>query len=370
MLKAQALAKEIRERNAATRIQKIWRGYVVRKWYKQTSRRMVLIQTCVRRRKAAKAYKLLKAEARSVGKLKETNFKLESKVVELSQALKDSKEESARLGEKVTSLEAQVAQWKEKFSKVETANKAATADASHGSAELKKELHDLQLAKESLAKENEKGLAMLKKRDDAVARLEAELAAVREEAAKLKEEVQKAPKVVQQTVEDTATVNALKKEVANLREQLSRALAGKYRTDRVADAAIAESRSSISSDYHPYPNGIVTSPSSGYLNGYMGDRPIPSMSTQIEMDMAAHAAKNKPRRHSYVEGAPASPVDRAVSHRKSRANIAIDTRAPIPIHDEGQVLETEVSGNATTSLPRNLTILTPYLSALRSCSRR
>ncbi|KAJ3045218.1 Myosin type-2 heavy chain 1 [Rhizophlyctis rosea] len=345
MVKAKALAKQIRERNAATRIQKIWRGYVVRKWYKVTCKRMVLIQTGVRRRKAQKAFKVLKAEARSVGKLKETNFKLEAKVVELSQALKDSKDESGKLSEKVASLEAQVTQWREKYSKVDTASKTAAAEVSHGSAELKKELQELQEAKQSLVKESEKSAAMLKKRDDALARLETELAAVKEEAKRLREEAAKAPKVEQVAVEDTAQINALRKENANLKEELRRVLAGKYRADRVADAQLArdESRSSVTSHHgdYPYTNGVI-SPSNSYLDGYMGGERRPqTMSSQIEMDMAAHAAKIKPRRHSFIEGAPISPIDRPLSHRKSRANISVDTRAPIPIHDEGEMLETE-----------------------------
>ncbi|KAJ3289168.1 Myosin type-2 heavy chain 1 [Borealophlyctis nickersoniae] len=341
MAKARALSQALREKNAATRIQKTWRGYVVRKQYKITRRRMVLIQTSVRRRAAVKQLKVLKAEARSVGKLKEINYKLEGKVVELSQALNASKEENTKLSEKVESLESQVTGWKDKFSKIESQTKAVTANLNTGSAEMKKELLELQHANETLTKEGEKAASLLRRREETIAKLEEELAASKEEVAKLREEVKNAPKV-----EDTTTVNALKKEVASLRDQMSRLLAGKYRADRVADQQIAEQKSPQSSDY-PYMNGMG-SPPNGSINGYFGQeyRAATSVPGQIELDLAAAAAKVRPRRHSYVEGAPASPVlDRTESaQRKNRANVMVDTRAPIPgPMDEGQVLEAERS---------------------------
>jgi myosin-5 len=215
---------------AASKIQATWRMYKQRKEYKKDIRCITVAQNCWRRRKARIEFKQLKVEARSVGKLKETNFKLENKLFEISQALDAKKKESAELSKHVTSLEEQLHTWKEKYAKLEHEFKTKGSGAQEENTELKKQLVVAHEAKDSLVKEAEKLHGMIRKRDDQVSNLQKELEASQTEAKKLKEEIKNAPKQ-----DDTQTVAALKKEVANLREQMRRLVEGKYKTDRITE---------------------------------------------------------------------------------------------------------------------------------------
>ncbi|KAI8921479.1 P-loop containing nucleoside triphosphate hydrolase protein [Entophlyctis helioformis] len=250
--KARGQLVGLRREKAALKIQKVWRGHVARKEYRRVRQRIILIQSCVRRRRAIKELKQLKTEARSVGKLKEVNYRLESKVVELSQSVAAKNKENNELSEKLASLEAQVASWKEKFLKADAENKSKNSSAVDENVELKKELAQAHEARDASAKEVDRAAAQLRKRDNEIAQANAENANLQEEVKKLKEQMRNAPKVV----DDSATVAALKKEVASLREQMGRLLAGKYRADRATEQL-------LNADYaaaNPYPPAPVTQP--------------------------------------------------------------------------------------------------------------
>ncbi|TPX56763.1 hypothetical protein PhCBS80983_g04287 [Powellomyces hirtus] len=343
MAKAKAEVQAMRRLRSAIFIQKVFRGYRARKAYKATKQRMVLLQSCVRRRIAVKEMKTLKAEARSVGKLKETNYKLEGKVVELSRTLAAKNEENARFSEKLAALEEQARSWREKFEKADAGGKSAAAKVEEGSAELKQELATVRAEKEKADKEMDKLNVMLKRRDEKIEKLEEAVKQSKEEFAKFKAE--KANYVPSKKEEDGENA-ALKKEVAVLRDQMARLLAGKYRADRVADSMLAAATSPTSDHHTPSP--------------YNAPYPLEtrgSVTNQIEMDMAAAAAKARPRRHSFVEGQQSPVQDRASNNaapapltpRKSRANIMIDTAigaggVPSPMSaGAGVMLETERS---------------------------
>ncbi|KAJ3196251.1 Myosin type-2 heavy chain 1 [Irineochytrium annulatum] len=239
MHKAVQLLKSLRQNRAAVRIQKVFRGSLTRKWYRKTIKQIILLQSCVRRRRAIKELKVLKTEAKSVGKLKELNYKLENKVVELSQSVKAGNEEKKALLEQISSLESQVASWKEKFSRVDTNSKAATTQLKEDTTEMKAELKSLQDAKESLLKEVDRNAAVITKKDSEIETLTAELNKQKEEVKKLREDIKNTPKG-----EDAAVSAALRKEVASLRDQMSRLIAGKWTRDRVADSLIATANES------------------------------------------------------------------------------------------------------------------------------
>ncbi|KAI8826621.1 P-loop containing nucleoside triphosphate hydrolase protein [Fimicolochytrium jonesii] len=317
MARAQSEAKALRSLRAAIIIQRVYRGYSARKAYKASKARMVLIQSCFRRRIAIKEMKVLKAEARSVGKLKETNYKLEGKVVELSRTLAERNEETARNAEKITHLEDQVRVWKERFEKSDAVNKGAAAKTEEGSAELRNELVAVKADKEKAEKELEKLGVMMKRRDEKIEKLEESAKLLKEELAKAKAE--KSVPVMKK--EDEEAYMALKKEVVVMREQMARLLAGKYRADRVADSMLAASLSptdgpATASGSQPYPLENTKS----------------AVNMQIEMDMAAAAAKARPRRHSFGEGAqspvlepPPPAATGEMTPRKTRTNMIIDT---------------------------------------------
>ncbi|KAJ3167106.1 Myosin type-2 heavy chain 1 [Geranomyces variabilis] len=342
MARAKAEARALRRLRAAIVIQRVFRGYRARKVYKAAKQRMVLLQSCVRRRIAVKEMRVLKAEARSVGKLKETNYKLENKVVELSRTVAARNEENAKTLEKLAAAEEQARVWREKFEKADAGGKSAAARVEEGSAELKAELATVKAEKEKADKEVEKAAVMLKRRDEKIEKLEEVIRAGKEEYAKLKAEKNTAPPssaavaaAAMARPGDDSDSAALRKEVTVLREQITRLLAGKYRADRVADQMLAAATSPGNDLHTAGPHGS---------NGH----PYPletrsSVTSQIEMDMAAAAAKARPRRHSFVEGQPSPVQERpAVSTapstasgaaalpspltpRKSRANMMIDT---------------------------------------------
>jgi myosin-5 len=220
----------IQQVTAAKKIQATWRMYRQRKKFKKELHDIVVVQSLWRRRKAREEYKQLRIEARSVGKLKETNFKLESKVFELSQSLDAKKKETIELSKHVQTLEDQLHTWKEKFAKLDAENKAKGSGAQEETNELRKQIVSLIEAKDTILKESEKLQGMIRKRDDQITNLQAENEKQQVEIKKLKDEVKNAPKQ-----DDQATVAALKKEVQSLREQMGRLVAGKYRTDRITE---------------------------------------------------------------------------------------------------------------------------------------
>ena len=63
------------------------------------------MQSCIRRRLARKELKALKQEARSLSKFKEISYKLENKVVTLTQNLQRRTEEKKELQTRLEDLE-------------------------------------------------------------------------------------------------------------------------------------------------------------------------------------------------------------------------------------------------------------------------
>ncbi|KAJ3218489.1 Myosin type-2 heavy chain 1 [Dinochytrium kinnereticum] len=230
MFKAVKTRKALRRDKAAVKIQKFYRGSRTRKWYMKTVKHIILLQSCIRRRRAIKELKVLKAEARSFGKLKELNYKLENKVVELSQSVKARDEDIKSMQEQMSHLESQVSIWKEKFSRVDTNSKAMTSQLNENSSELKAELKQAVDARDQYSKEVEKMSQTISKKDTEIENLQTENSKLKEDVKKLKESLKNAPKV------DDANSAALKQEVAALKEQISKLIAGKWTRDRIADS--------------------------------------------------------------------------------------------------------------------------------------
>ncbi|KAJ3095982.1 Myosin type-2 heavy chain 1 [Phlyctochytrium planicorne] len=222
--------KALRRNRAAVRIQKFYRGTRTRKEYMRTVKHIVLLQSCVRRRRAIKELKQLKVEAKSVGKLKELNYKLENKVVELSQSVKARDEEMKAMQDHINQLEGQVSIWKEKFSRVDTNSKAVKEQLNENSTELKAELKATAEARDQFAKELEKATSMAARKDTEIENLQGENNKLKDEVKKLKDNLKNAPKV-----DDTQTA-ALKQEIATLKEQITKLLAGKWTRDKIADS--------------------------------------------------------------------------------------------------------------------------------------
>ncbi|KAG2221465.1 hypothetical protein INT45_005006 [Circinella minor] len=211
----------IREHNAATQIQKIVRGWSARKKYQTTRNHVIRIQTCIRRRNARKQLVVMRAEARSVSHFKEVSYKLETKVVELTQNLAQQKEDKVKLKSKATELETQVKSWITKYDSLDDKaknlntviiDKTTGPESDHWSS--------LQQQRDGLKNEYMTSLNKIKTQDKEIARLTEELTRQKEEIALLR-------KASQETVEKPlgeADMSDLKSQIAALKTQLSQTL--------------------------------------------------------------------------------------------------------------------------------------------------
>ncbi|KAI8609164.1 hypothetical protein BC830DRAFT_1152117, partial [Chytriomyces sp. MP71] len=62
---------QVQTLSAAIKIQRLWRGFSVRKSFAQQRNRIILLQSCVRKTQAKKALKTLRLQAKDVEKVKE-----------------------------------------------------------------------------------------------------------------------------------------------------------------------------------------------------------------------------------------------------------------------------------------------------------
>ncbi|KAJ3102488.1 Myosin type-2 heavy chain 1 [Phlyctochytrium bullatum] len=209
----------MRQTRASITIQSVWRSYVVRKEYRRVRRLIIYLQSCLRRKVARRLLAALKVEARSVGKLKELNYSLETKVVALSQQLQAKAEENRVLTEKVATLEASVTQWKDRFAKLESGKKAAEGELGVTAQSLQKELATVTEARDGLLKERERLLHALKKKED-------ELTAKEDENKRVAEKLRisqgnKRMSMISASVTDDPVVQALRNENMQLKRLLA-----------------------------------------------------------------------------------------------------------------------------------------------------
>lgn len=175
------------------------------------------MQSCIRRRLARKELKALKAEARSANKFKEISYKLENKVVELTQTLQRRTDEKKELQKRLEELEQQVQQWIGRHEETDQRAKQLQADVAAANTELSCR-DELLKAKEDIEKRLEDALAKAVEKEDAIQRLTEEL---KQRATQL-ENQQKLFDTAPARSADDSVITTLKNEVSNLREQLNR----------------------------------------------------------------------------------------------------------------------------------------------------
>ncbi|KAI5962278.1 MYO2 [Candida pseudojiufengensis] len=103
-LQARQNFKKHRLEKSASTIQKSWKGYQQRKEFNKTKRSAIIIQSAFRRQFAYRELKTLKADAKSVNKLKEVSYQLENKVIDLTQALTSKIQDNKKLMEEISNL--------------------------------------------------------------------------------------------------------------------------------------------------------------------------------------------------------------------------------------------------------------------------
>ncbi|KAH8174246.1 myosin head (motor domain) domain-containing protein [Sarocladium implicatum] len=117
---------ETRVGNAALIIQRSWRSRQQLKSWRQYRRKVVLIQSLWRGKRARRGYKKVREEARD---LKQISYKLENKVVELTQSLGSMKEKNRNLSSQVENYEGQIKSWKNRHNALEARTKELQTEA-------------------------------------------------------------------------------------------------------------------------------------------------------------------------------------------------------------------------------------------------
>ncbi|TKX25890.1 myosin-like protein [Elsinoe australis] len=120
------LIMDTRVGNAARVIQRAWRSRQSLKSWRQYRKKVVTVQKLWRGKQARKAYKGLREEARD---LKQISYKLENKVVELTQALGAMRTENKALKVQVEGYESQLKQWRTRTQTLEGRTKELQAEA-------------------------------------------------------------------------------------------------------------------------------------------------------------------------------------------------------------------------------------------------
>lgn len=103
-LQARRNFTKLRTEKSAVVIQKSVRGLTARREYHRQRSAAVIIQSSMRRKLATYEFKKLKAEAKSVNHLQEVSYKLENKVIELTQSLTSKIQDNKKLVQEIANL--------------------------------------------------------------------------------------------------------------------------------------------------------------------------------------------------------------------------------------------------------------------------
>ncbi|KAI1765564.1 putative myosin MYO2 [Hypoxylon sp. FL1150] len=117
---------ETRVGNAVILIQRVWRSRRQLRAWRNYRKKVVLVQSLWRGKEARKGYKKIREEARD---LKQISYKLENKVVELTQSLGTMKTQNKNLQSQVENYENQIKSWKNRHNALETRSKELQAEA-------------------------------------------------------------------------------------------------------------------------------------------------------------------------------------------------------------------------------------------------
>ncbi|KAK4164864.1 putative myosin-2 [Cladorrhinum sp. PSN259] len=200
---------ETRVGNAALIIQRSWRSRRNLRAWRDYRRKVVIVQSLWRGKVARKDYKVMRAEARD---LKQISYKLENKVVELTQSLGTMKAQNKELKVQVDNYEGQVAIWRNRHNALEARTKELQAEANQaGIAAARLEAMEAEMKK--LQASFEESSASVKRMQEEERQLRESLRATNDEleAARKEGERQEAEK------------NSLRQQLAELQEALEQA---------------------------------------------------------------------------------------------------------------------------------------------------
>ena len=177
------------------------------------------MQSCIRRSYARRELKALRAEARSVSKFKEISYRLENKVVELTQTLQERNSEKKKLQSQLAELEQQLQQWINRHEEADSRAKQYHASLQAAEAE-RSQRADLLNAKVDAEKKLDDALSKLAEREVTIGKLTND---IMRQATQLETQQKLIESAPARTRDDNSVIMTLKSEVGNLREQLNRA---------------------------------------------------------------------------------------------------------------------------------------------------
>ncbi|KAH6626363.1 P-loop containing nucleoside triphosphate hydrolase protein [Chaetomium sp. MPI-SDFR-AT-0129] len=200
---------ETRMGNAALIIQRSWRSRRQLRSWRDYRRKVVIVQSLWRGRSARKEYKVIRAEARD---LKQISYKLENKVVELTQSLGTMKAQNKELKTQVENYEGQVTIWRNRHNALEARTKELQTEANQaGIAAARLEAMEAEMKK--LQVSFEESVASVKRMQDEERQLRESLRATGSELDVAREEGQR----------QEAEKNSLRQQLAELQEALEQA---------------------------------------------------------------------------------------------------------------------------------------------------
>ncbi len=190
-----------------------------RRSYRSDVRHVIYMQSCIRRRYARRELKVLREEARSLSKYQEISYKLENKVVELTQSLQQRSEEKKKVEAQLVELKQQLQQWMNRHEESDSRLKQALVNLQAAESEMAHKEELLQ-AKLETEKKLEEVTSRMVEKEETILKLTDEISRQAVQIEAQQKALEAAPV---RTHEDSSVIATLKNEVSNLREQLNRA---------------------------------------------------------------------------------------------------------------------------------------------------
>ncbi|CCD23018.1 myosin 2 NDAI_0A08650 [Naumovozyma dairenensis CBS 421] len=200
------------ELDAAITIQSKIRSFIPRYTYENTRKNTIVVQSLIRRRIARRTLKQLKSDAKSVSHLKEVSYKLENKVIELTQNLAMKVKENKTLSASLEELQKKVALTNELQLALEQKKQEHLKDLDDQRIEFIEKTKDLNAQLESANKQME----------DA----QLEIANIKAQHEQLKEDAGKQLQELDETKKQLADANTrntdMYNEIKSLKEEVTR----------------------------------------------------------------------------------------------------------------------------------------------------
>lgn len=191
---------------------------VARKHYRKQIKGVILLQSLYRRRLARRQLVSLKSEAKSATRYKEISYKLENKVVELTQNLQLRTSEKKALLERINAAEEQIRLLTVKHSDAESKAKDLASQLDKPTVP-RTDYEQLLEARRDLESQINAQKAKIAEQD---AQIQQHLAELRAQAENAQEKQAAAESVAARGAEDSSTIATLRAELAALKEQINR----------------------------------------------------------------------------------------------------------------------------------------------------